>query len=340
MTTTPTTDGEPTSAPARRGRIDSLVVLCVLLLVAMLAQDQLVSAFDAPAVRTGSTVFVAVCVQAMPFLVLGVLISGLIAAFVPASLLRRVLPRNTAAAVGVAGVAGLALPGCECASVPVARRLMQQGVPPAVALAFLLAAPAVNPIVLVATAVAFPGEPMMVLARFLASLATAVVTGWLWARLGRAEWIAERALRRITPRPGASRWAVFAETARHDLVEAGGFLVLGGLTAAVLNVAVPAAWLTSLGGQLVLGVIVMALLAVVLALCSEADAFVAASLSALPLLPRLVFLVVGPAVDVKLVALQAGTFGRAFAVRFAPLTFLVAVVCAVVTGLLVLGGAR
>jgi uncharacterized membrane protein YraQ (UPF0718 family) len=94
----------------------------------------------------------------------------------------------------------------------------------------------------------------------------------------------------------------------------------------------------ALGGNEVLGVAVMAVLAVVLTLCSEADAFVAASLSALPLLPRLVFLVVEPAVDVKLVALQAGTFGRAFAARFAPPTFLVAVGCGVGVGLVVFGG--
>ena len=70
----------------------------------------------------------------------------------------------------------------------------------------------------------------------------------------------------------------------------------------------------------------MALLAVVLALCSEADAFVAASLTMVPLVPRLVFLVVGPAFDVKLSAMQAGMFGRAFAVRFGPATFVVATV--------------
>ena len=81
-------------------------------------------------------------------------------------------------------------------------------------------------------------------------------------------------------------------------------------------------------------------LAVVLALCSEADAFVAASLTMLPLLPRLVFLVVGPAVDVKLFAMQAGVFGRAFAIRFAPVTFLVATVAGTAVGLLVLGGDR
>jgi uncharacterized membrane protein YraQ (UPF0718 family) len=330
---------EASRRPGRR-RVGSLEVLCLLLILAVVFQSQLGGLLDFPAIRTGATVFVAVCAQALPFLVLGVLISGAIAAFVPASALRKVLPRNEKLAVPVAGAAGVALPGCECASVPVARRLMQQGVAPSVALTFLLAAPAVNPVVLVATAVAFPGEPTMVLARFLGSLATAMVMGWLWSRFGRLEWIVERALSRMSQPSGRGRWLMFAETARQDLLDAGGFLVIGGLTAAVLNVAVPASWVSAIGGQIVLGVLVMAVLAVLLALCSEADAFVAASLSALPLLPRLVFLVVGPAVDVKLIALQVGTFGRAFAVRFAPVTFLVAVTCAVLSGLLVLGGVR
>lgn len=335
-----TTAAEQETPGRSRWRITSLEVLCVLLVLALALQQWLVGVLRGPALQAGATIFVAVCVQAMPFLVLGTLISGAISAFLPASALRRVLPRNSALAVPVAGLAGVALPGCECASVPVARRLMQQGVAPAVALAFLLAAPAVNPVVLVATAVAFPGNPEMVLARFLGSLFTAVVTGWLWARFGRAEWMAERVLRRLPVTEGTSRWAVFAETARHDLVEAGGFLVIGGLTAAALQVLVPTEWTRSLGGQLVLGVIVMALLAVVLAICSQADAFVVASLQGLPLLPKLVFLVVGPAVDVKLIALQVGTFGKAFAARFAPLVFVVAIGCAVAAGFLVLGGAQ
>ena len=320
-------------------RITSVEVLCALLVAALVAHAWLGGLLDVPALRTGTTVFVAVCAQALPFLVLGVLLSGAIAAFVPAKVLRAVLPRREALAVPVAGAAGMALPGCECASVPVARRLMQQGVPASVALAFLLAAPAVNPVVLVATAVAFPGHPEVVVARFAGSLATAVVTGWLWARFGKVHWFAAKALRRLPNEAGRSRWQVFTETARHDLVAAGGFLVLGGVTAAVLNVAVPVGLLSTVGGNVVLGVVVMSLLAVVLALCSEADAFVAASLSAVPLVPRLVFLVVGPAVDVKLIALQAGTFGRSFALRFAPLTFAVAVTCAVVSGMVFVGGA-
>jgi hypothetical protein len=130
--------------------------------------------------------------------------------------------------------------------------------------------------------------------------------------------------------------AVFVETARTDLVEAGGFLVIGALTAATLNVLIPPAWFATVGHHPVAAIPILAALAVVLALCSEADAFVAASLTSLPLLPRLVFLVVGPAVDVKLIAMQAGAFGRAFAARLAPLTFTVATASAVLVGLCVL----
>jgi uncharacterized protein len=132
---------------------------------------------------------------------------------------------------------------------------------------------------------------------------------------------------------------VFAEAARYDFLQAASFLVLGAATAATLRVAVPAWVFEHLAARLILGVLAMAALAVVLALCSKADAFVAASMTMMPLLPRLVFLVVGPAVDVKLFAMQAGMFGRRFAARFAPATFLVAIGCACAAGFLVLGGA-
>ncbi len=130
------------------------------------------------------------------------------------------------------------------------------------------------------------------------------------------------------------------EAARHDFLTAASYLVVGAAAAAALRVLLPAWVFESLAGNLVVAVVMMALLAVVLALCSEADAFVAASLTAVPLVPRLVFLVVGPAVDVKLFAMQAGMFGRRFAMRFAPATFVVATSVATVVGLLVVGGAR
>ena len=248
-----------------------------------LARGEVMGFLDRPAISTWATVFVSVVTQAMPFLVLGVLLSASITTFVPPSLMRRALPKNPAAAVPVAGMAGAVLPGCECASVPVAASLIRRGIPPAAALAFLLSAPAINPVVMVATAVAFPGNPEMVVARFVASLLVAVVMGWLWLRFGRASWL--RPAPRPEPADGASRGEVFRTSVAHDLTHAGGFLVVGGLTAATLNVVVPQSALDTLGGDLLVAVLVLAVLAVLLAVCSEADAFVAASLTAFPLPP-------------------------------------------------------
>jgi uncharacterized membrane protein YraQ (UPF0718 family) len=289
------------------------------------------------ALATAGTVFCGVFVQALPFLGLGVLVSGLIAVFVPPERLVRWLPRRSATAVLAAGLAGAALPGCECGSVPVARRLFGDGgAAGAAALTFMLAAPAINPVVVVATAVAFPGQPKVVMARVGASLLTAVVMGWLWSRWGRADWIT----RRPAPHPpvSESKWLVFCEVARQDFLQAAAYLVVGAAAAAALHVLVPPQIFEHVGAHLFLGVTVMAALAVTLAVCSEADAFVASSVTLVPLVPRLVFMVVGPAVDVKLLAMQSGAFGRAFAARFAPVTLVVAMVAATLVGVLLLGG--
>ncbi|MBO3745965.1 permease [Streptosporangiaceae bacterium NEAU-GS5] len=303
-----------------------IFAVTVLLLIA--GRFLLSPHLTAPALQTWATIFVAICVQALPFLVLGVTLSAAITAFVPPSFWTRALPRRPYVAVPVAGVAGAVLPGCECASVPVASGLMARGVTPAAALAFLLASPAINPVVIVATVVAFPGQPMMAVARFVASLAVSVLVGWFWLRFGRDDWL------RITRRETASgsKWAAFYEAMRHDLLHAGGFLVIGGITAATLNVVVPRTWLTSVAGVPVLSVVVLALLAVLLSICSEADAFVVASLTAFSPTAKLAFLVMGPMVDLKLIALQIGTFGRAFAARFVPLTFTLAIVVSLAIG--------
>lgn len=283
--------------------------------------------------RNWITVFVAIAVQAIPFLVLGTLLSGAIAAMIPPGWLAAHLPKRTGLAVPVAGLAGAALPGCECGSVPIAGRMMANGAPPAAATAFLLAAPAINPVVLVATAVAFPGRPEFVGARFIGSLATAIVVGMIWSRVGKPAWHA-KALKRVVM--GEKRWRTFAATSLHDFLHAGGFLILGAMTAATLHTVVPKSILEGLAGNGVIAVLTLAVLAFVLAICSEADAFIAASLSQFSSTAQLTFMVVGPAVDIKLVALQAGTFGRSFAAWFGPITFVVAILCSVVVGWLIL----
>ena len=133
-------------------------------------------------------------------------------------------------------------------------------------------------------------------------------------------------------RETSSRFGTFVETAEHDFLHAGGFLIIGAATAASLQTLVPRSVLDSVAGRGLLGVLALAGLAVILAICSEADAFVAASLTQFSLTARLAFMVVGPMVDLKLIALQAGTFGRAFAVRFSAATTVVAVVSSALIG--------
>jgi uncharacterized membrane protein YraQ (UPF0718 family) len=321
------------AAGPRGGRVRSLQVLTLLLLLVVAFQAPIRSALSAPVVQNWMTVFIAVVTQALPFLVLGVVLSAIIAVFVPPSFFARALPKRPALAVPVAGMAGVVLPGCECASVPVAGALVRRGVTPAAALAFLLSAPAINPIVLTATAVAFPRNPEMVLARFAASLLVACGMGWLWHGLGRTDWL------RPPSRPsfeGHGKGAAFWGSVRHDVMHAGGFLVVGAMAAATLKAVVPARWLHTVASIPVVSILALAVLAVLLSICSEADAFVAASLSQFSLTARLAFLVVGPMIDLKLFAMQTGTFGRGFALRFGPTTFVMAILVSTLVGVVLL----
>jgi uncharacterized protein len=320
----------PHPADQRRPLNPGVAAVAAVVVAAALLRPLLERLLDRPAVAHWATVFVAIAVQAMPFLVLGVTISAAVAALVPAGFLPRALPRRPALAVPVAAAAGAALPGCECGSVPIAGRLVARGVLPGAALAFLLSAPAINPVVLTATAVAFPGRPQVVVARLLASLLAATVVGLVWVRTGRDELLARARRRRDVD--DSPPLAVLLATAQRDLLQAGGFLVVGAATAATLQTLVPRTMLDAVAGAGPLAFLAMAALAVVLAICSEADAFVAASLTQFSLSARLAFMVVGPMVDVKLAALQAGTFGRGFALRFAPLTLVVAVAASALVG--------
>jgi uncharacterized protein len=334
-------DAEPTEQklvrPAAvvrwRRRLGSVEMLALVVLLVLLLRGWLVDLVSSPGASTFVTIFVSVIVQALPFLVLGTVLSAAITAFVPAQFFDRALPRKSVAAVPVAGIAGAVLPACESGSVPVAGALIRRGVAPAAALAFLLSSPAINPVVLVSTAVAFPGEPAMVAARFVASLLTAIGMGWLWLLWGRPEWLRVQTV--VDPHVEKG-WDAFWASCRHDVVQAGGFLVIGGLAAAALNVTMPTHWLRAIADSGFFAVIALALLAVLLSICSEADAFVAASLSQFSLTARLAFLVVGPMVDLKLFAMQADTFGPRFALRFAPATLMLGILTAVLVGAVLL----
>ena len=232
----------------------------------------------------------------------------------------------------IGAASGFALPGCECGSVPLARRLIGAGVPRGAALAFMLSAPAINPVVLAATAVAFAGQPDIVVARAGASLVAATVVGLVWQRWAKPAWTA--CTTGEEHHDAGGRWQTFVVTLRDDGATAGGFLVVGAAAAAAIQTFVPASWIETVAGHEAAAIATMAALAVLLSVCSEADAFIAASLTQFSRTAQLTFMVVSPFADLKILALQAGVFGRRFVLRFAPLAIGTAVAAAVAAGAL------
>lgn len=137
--------------------------------------------FLSPLWQDGITLFLGIVVEALPFLLLGVLLSGLISAFASERQLLRWLPQQAWLQSLAGGVLGFFFPVCECGNVAVARRLILKGMPPHVAISFLLAAPVFNPVVIVATWVAFRFQPEIVVYRVVLSLAIATVVGWMFS---------------------------------------------------------------------------------------------------------------------------------------------------------------
>lgn len=127
------------------------------------------------------TLFFSLLVEAVPFLLLGVLFSSLILLFVDERKLIAALPRNPLLGALAGSLVGFLFPVCECGNVPVARRLMVQGAPASVAIGFLLAAPTINPIVFWATWTAFRDQPEVVFWRIGLSLVIATLIGWIFS---------------------------------------------------------------------------------------------------------------------------------------------------------------
>jgi uncharacterized protein len=109
----------------------------------------------ADVLSTFSTRFLGIFIEAVSFLLLGSLISGLIAVFLSDEGLSRIIPRNPILATLTGSMLGFIFPVCECGVVPVTRRLFRKGLPVSVGVTFLLAAPVMNPIVFASTYAAF-----------------------------------------------------------------------------------------------------------------------------------------------------------------------------------------
>ncbi|WP_243439204.1 permease [Fundidesulfovibrio soli] len=279
---------------------------------------------------------VAILLEAAPFLLLGALASGLFEVFASRDWIERLMPRSPLAGVLAGTVLGLMMPCCECGIVPLVRRLIAKGVPPATAMTFMLAGPVINPVVLASTFVAFQGDLTVVALRCALVAAVAVAIGFCLRNKAPEDILlpgaAPGAACGCGDEPATAAGGLFGSLAdaaplsalkgpslgsrlehalRHaqgDFLDMFRILILGAMVAAAFKTFVPAGFVSLMQGDLMLSVVGMMGLAVLLSLCSQADAFVAASLSGFPLAARLAFLALGPVLDVKLVLMWQGAF--------------------------------
>lgn len=268
--------------------------------------------------------FVAVIVEALPFMLIGSLAGGLIEVFVPISLVDTVFRHKPLRAIFLAGGFGLLIPVCECAIIPVVRRLLGKGVPFAAAITFLLAGPIVNLIVLWSTAIAYSYNWQVVFIRLACGYGIAVAVGMLFSLYFTSANGLHRNLASSVDascgcghepghagQPLVTRLRHAMEHASDDFFAVGRYLVIGAFIAAVLRSSVSLETFTSLMASPWLAILIMMIMAVVLNLCSEADAFIAASFrELLPGSAQMAFMVLGPMLDIKLLLMYLSVFRK------------------------------
>ncbi|WNC16933.1 permease [Brevibacillus brevis] len=282
------------------------------------------------------TLFLSILLEAIPFVLLGVFFSAFIQTFITEEQVRRWTPKHLLAALPFGALLGFLFPVCECAIIPVVRRLIQKGMPLHVGIAFLLAGPVVNPVVMSSTYIAFARQPDLAFHRAAAAFVVAMIAGLLaygFVRKNPLRLGVESRLRHEAAHAEAVRGKLSAtfSHAIDEFFDMGKYLLFGALVSAILQVYVSRETMVEIGQTPFASQLVMMGMAYLFSLCSEADAFIAASFgSTFQAKSILAFLVFGPMLDMKTTLMLLGTFRFGFVVK---LVIAVTVLVIVVTGL-------
>jgi uncharacterized protein len=275
-------------------------------------------------------VFASIIYEALPFIVLGVIIAGLLEEFVPQQAIAKIVPKNRVVAIALGGLLGLVFPMCECGIIPVMRRLLRKGLPLSLCVTYMLAGPIINVVVMISTYVAFDypkpeerifgGPEYMVLLRvgfgYLVAFNVGLIVEWL-SRKPDIQLLSPLVLRGLAQgddesearRTFGQRLNNITATALNDFADIMVFLILGALLAAFGRALVENANFENVVKDPPVAILIMMGVAVLFCLCSEADAFVAANFpTAFPPASKLAFLVLGPMMDIKLYLMYTRVF--------------------------------
>ena len=287
--------------------------------------------------------FTSILYEALPFIVFGSVIAGIVEELIPQRLIARLIPRNRVLAIAIGGLLGLPSPMCDCGILVVVRRLLRKGVPLSCCVCYLLAGPIINVVTMLSTRVAFNkmeelkdssgqltyqigGTGMMCLRvgmGYLVAFVTGLIIEWQYRKHGPKKLLTPLAVpigktevnddqengdEETTRRSFSQRLNNITETALHDFVDVMVFVVLGALLASLGRLLLKDELETLSRSYPVFAIGIMMVLAIVLCICSQADAFVAASFITLRPASKLAFLVLGPMLDFKLYAMYTRVF--------------------------------
>lgn len=276
-----------------------------------------------------NSIFISILIEAIPFILIGVILSGIIQMFVSEEMIARIMPKNRFLAVLFGALAGVLFPACECGIIPITRRLLLKGVPLHAGVAFMLTAPIINPIVLFSTYIAFGNRWSVVFYRGGLALAVSLVIGVILSY----QFKDNQLLKPDEPGHHHHHGTLLQKlggTLRHAIDEffsVGKYLIIGAFIAAAMQTYVKTSTLLAIGQNDVSSSLVMMGLAFVLSLCSEVDAFIASSFSSTFSLGSLIaFLVFGAMVDIKNLLMMLAAFKKRFV--FLLITYIVVIVLA------------
>lgn len=294
------------------------------------------------AIQNFSVIFISIVLEALPFIMIGAFISSLIQVYVTESTIAKILPKNKFLGLIAASLVGIVFPLCECAIIPIARRLMKKGVPVYMAVTFMLAVPIVNPIVMLSTYYAFHTKPYMVLLRGGFGVLIAISIGFLISVLQgnkspiKSGYIEEGiACNCGYDHSYSSQKSKFMQILHHtnsEVYDIGKLLILGAFLSGIFQTLVSRQVIAMVGKHPVFSIISMMAFAYVLSLCSEADAFIASTfIGQFTTGSIAAFLLFGPMIDIKNTLMLTASFKKSFVLK---LILLISTVCFVAGSLI------
>jgi len=294
--------------------------------------------------------FTTIMLEAIPFLLLGALISAIIEEFVSEERISKMIPKNRVLG-SLAGIfLGLFIPACDCAVIPIAMRLKKKKVPTNVIVSFMLASPIISPVVLLSTFFAF-GEtekmllfglemPKLFVYRTIFGVVVALVVGIILDIICKDAVLKEE----IYEHHHYHHDHEHIHTCNHhhegcscsnheketgpigrvkniinimygDFMGIISYMAVGALLAATMQILLPISNIGGIVQNKYISTFIMMLLAFALSLCSTSDAFIARTfMNSLSKNSILAFILLGPMIDIKNTILLNKSFNKKFVI--------------------------